>query len=101
MARRGRPQKPLDVSSEARLELESLAGSRSLPMGLVRRAKIVLLCSEGLTRDAVAQQVGVTPQTVGKWRERFRLQGLMGLYDERRPGKPRTISDERVADLIR
>ena len=101
MARRGRPQKPLDVSSQARLELESLAGSLSLPMGLVRRAKIVLLCAEGLTRDAVAQQVGVTPQTAGKWRERFRIQGLMGLYDERRPGKPRTISDERVADLIR
>jgi putative transposase len=67
---------------------------------LVRRAKIVLLYAAGLTRDAVAEQVGVTPQTAGKWRERFRLQGLMGLYDERRPGKPRTISDEKVADLI-
>ena len=101
MARIGRPSKPLSVSPETRGELESLAGSRSLPMGLVRRAKIVLLYDDGLTRNEVATQVGVTPQTAGKWRERFRTQGLMGLYDERRPGKPRTIEDEAVAELIR
>jgi len=101
MARRGRPVKPLEVTLEARSELESLVRSRSLPVGLVRRAQIVLLCAEGLTRAAVAKEVGVTPQTVGKWRERFRLQGLMGLYDERRPGKPRTIRDDEIADLIR
>ncbi len=82
MARIGRPSKPLSVSPETRGELESLAGSRSLPMGLVRRAKIVLLYDDGLTRNEVATQVGVTPQTAGKWRERFRTQGLMGLYDE-------------------
>jgi putative transposase len=101
MGRLGRPLKPLKVSPEARAELESLVGSRSLPVGLVRRAKIVLLCAEDRTRDAVAENVGVTPQTVGKWRERFRIQGLMGLYDERRPGKPRSIADERIANLIR
>lgn len=101
MARRGRPTKPLDLSPDTRSELESLANSRSLPAALVRRARIVLLCADGLTRDAIASEVGVTPQTVGKWRGRYRLQGLAGLYDERRPGKPRTISDEAVADLIR
>ena len=51
MARIGRPSKPLSVSPETRGELESLAGSRSLPMGLVRRAKIVLLYDDGLTRN--------------------------------------------------
>ena len=44
----GRPLKPLEVSREAREELESLARSRSLPAGLVRRAEIVLLCADGL-----------------------------------------------------
>lgn len=100
LARLGRPSKPLEISQDTRAELESLASSRSLPASLVLRAKIILLCSEGLTRDAVATEVGVTPQTVGKWRERYRLQGLLGLYDERRPGKPRAISDEAVAELI-
>ncbi|MGH9897126.1 MAG: IS630 family transposase, partial [bacterium] len=46
-------------------------------------------------------QLGLTRPTVGTWRERFRRQGLMGLYDERRPGRPRTIEDERITRLIR
>tara|TARA_Y100000031_G_scaffold101981_1_gene111874 strand:- start:120 stop:1211 length:1092 start_codon:yes stop_codon:yes gene_type:complete len=99
--RRGRPLKPLEVSSHTREELESLANSRTLSAGLVRRAKIVLMCADGLTNDVVGQKVGLSRASVGKWRERFRLQGLMGLYDERRPGRPRTLEDEKIAGLIR
>ena len=97
---RGRPMKPLELSDGAREELESLARSRSLPAGLVRRAKTVLLCADGLSNGAVAGEVGFTRQTVGKWRERFRTQGLMGLYEERRPGKPRSIEDNEVMELL-
>ena len=97
---RGRPLKPLEVSSGARAELESLVRSRSLPAGLVRRARIVLLSADGLDNKAIAEQVHTSRQTVGKWRERFRTQGLMGLYDERRPGKPRSIPDDEVMALI-
>jgi putative transposase len=92
---------PLALGPEVRAELASLARSRTLPHGLVRRAKIVLLCAEGVSNTAVAEQLGVTRPTVGTWRERFRRQGLMGLYDERRPGRPRTIEDERITRLIR
>jgi putative transposase len=98
---RGRPLKPLKLSRGAREELESLARSRSLPAGLVSRARIVLLCADGADNRAVADKVGTSRQTVGKWRERFRTQGLMGLYDERRPGKPRSIADDEVMALIR
>lgn len=97
---RGRPRKPLEVSPQAREELESLARSRSLPAGLVRRARIVLLSAEGLDNQTVAEKVDTTRQTVGKWRERFREQGLMGLYDERRPGRPRSIEEEKVMELL-
>ena len=79
MPRTGRPMKPLELSDAAREELESLARSRTLPSGLVRRARTVLLCADGLNNGAVADEVGLTRQTVGKWRERFRTQGLMGL----------------------
>ena len=92
---RGRPLKPLAVSQDTREELESLARSHSLPAGLVRRARIVLLCTEG-----VAERVHVSRQTVGRWRERFRSQGLMGLYDEHRPGRPRTIPDDTLMTLL-
>ncbi len=93
---RGRPSKPLEVSRGTREELESLAGSRSLPAGLVRRAEIVLPCAEGMSNKKVAERVRAGRRTVGKWRERFWTQGLMGLYDERRPGRPRSIGDGPV-----
>ena len=98
---RGRPLKPLEVSGSTREELESLSRSLSLPAGLVSRAEIVLLCADGFDNKAVAEKVGSSRQTVGKWRERFRTQGLMGLYDERRPGKPRSIEDEEVMVLLK
>ena len=97
---RGRPLPPLNLTDHAREELESLARSRSLPAGLVTRAQIVLLCAEGLSNMEVAERVGTSRQTVGKWRQRFRRQGLMGLYDERRTGKPRSIEEDEVMDLL-
>ena len=98
---RGRPLKPLAVSQDTREELEALARSRSLPAGLVRRAEIVLLCAQGLDNATVAERVPVSRQTVGKWRERFRTQGLMGLYEEHRPGRPRSLPDETLMTLLR
>ncbi|MDP6495938.1 MAG: IS630 family transposase, partial [Dehalococcoidia bacterium] len=62
--RRGRPLKPLEVSSHTREELESLANSRTLSAGLVRRAKIVLMCADGLTNDVVGQKVGLSRASV-------------------------------------
>jgi len=97
----GRPLRPLEVSADTRAELRSLARSRSLPAGLVSRAEIVLLCADGVDNKTVAETVGTSRQTVGKWRERFRTQGLMGLYDERRPGKPRTIEDDEIMLLLK
>ena len=97
---RGRPLQPLTVSRDTREELASMARSRSLPAGLVQRAQIVLLCAEGLDNTTVAERVGVSRQTVGRWRERFRTQGLMGLYDERRSGRPRTISEDTLMLLL-
>ena len=96
---RGRPLPSLTVSPEVCGELESLARSCSLPAGLMSRARIVLLCAEGLNNKTVAERVRVSRQTVGKWRERFRTQGLMGLYDERRPGPARTLPNDTLMTL--
>ena len=70
---RGRPLQPLEISPTVRGELESLARSLTLPHGLVRRAEIVLLCADGVSNEVVAEMLGTTRATVGKWRERFRL----------------------------
>src|SRR4051812_13152218 len=77
-----------------------MARSRSMSAALVQRAKIVLACAEGIANSRIAQRFDTTKATVGKWRRRFISRRISGLYDELRPGKPRTIDDERVAALI-
>ncbi len=98
---RGRPRKPIVLSPQVREELMSLSRSRTLSHGLVRRANIILLSADGLSNRAIAQKVGLSAQSVATWRNRFLRQGLMGLYDERRPGRPRSVAAEDITALIR
>ena len=67
---------------------------------MARRARIILACAEGIDSKVVARRLHVTPATVGKWRGRFIRQRLDGLYDEPRPGAPRTITDDHVEQVI-
>ena len=97
----GRPIPPLELNDEVTKQLETMANSRSLPYAQVRRAQIILLSAKGLTNTKIAQIVGLSINMVGNWRQRFIVQGLMGLYDQPKPGAPRTISDEKVAQLVR
>lgn len=90
----------LVLSEEERTQLESMGRSRSMSAALVQRAKIVLACVEGTPNKHVAERFHTNKSTVGKWRSRFIARRISGLYDELRPGKPRTIDDERVAELI-
>lgn len=97
----GRPVTPVVLSTSIRAELEGMLRSRSLPHALVRRARIILLAADGLYNTVIAAQVGLSGSMVGLWRKRFLAQGLAGLYDEPRPGGPRSVTDQQVAVLIR
>jgi putative transposase len=99
--RTGRPKKPIILSNQEHEQLTSLVRSRSLPHGLVTRAQIVLMAAEGVPNNEIAEKVGLSPQSICKWRQRYVQQGLSGLHDELRPGRPRSVSDEQVAVLIR
>ncbi len=100
--RLGRPKPRLVLPVEQRSHLEGLAASRSLSHGLVMRVRIILLSASGMTNKAVAAQLHLSRFTVGFWRRRFLEQGVSsGLHGELRPGRPRSIADERVASLIR
>jgi len=92
---------PIDLAQEVKTQLQSIARSRAIPHGLVRRAKIILMAAEGFNNKTIAQKFDLSAAVVGMWRKRFIQQGLMGLYDEPKPGGPRSISDEQVARLIR
>ena len=98
--RSGRPKTPLTLSDEQREQLQGLARSRSLPSGLVDRVRIVLMAAEGESNKAISTRLGLSEPTVGKWRKRFLQRGVEGLHDELRPGRPRSISDEQVAELV-
>jgi transposase len=96
----GRPLAPLDLSVAEEEALCSLAGRRTTAQALALRARIVLSCATGERNQDVAAKLGVTPQTVGKWRGRFVSRRLDGLHDEPRPGVPRSIDDARVEAVI-
>ena len=97
----GRSKKPITLSEEEREQLSAIVNSRSLPHGLVRRARIVMMAAEGVSNNTIAERLGLSHQTVCQWRKRYLQEGLAGLHDEIRPGRPRTISDEEVASLVR
>lgn len=60
----GRPKAPLVLSDEERLQLNAVAKSRSLPHGLVMRARLVLLAAEGLANKAIANKLDLSQQSV-------------------------------------
>src|SRR4051794_19270584 len=98
--RTGRPKPELILTDEERRRLDSLAHRSRTAAGPARRARIILACATGQDNKTVARRLHVSQTTVCKWRARFVGQRLDGLYDEPRPGTPRTITDAQVEDVI-
>lgn len=98
--RTGRPKKPVEISEEDRNKLRMIALRPKSAQAMALRARIVLSCAQGMSNAEVARKLHVTPPTVGKWRERFRLWGLDGLLDEPRVGAPRKITDQQVEAVV-
>src|SRR5262245_19566714 len=90
----------LQLSAAERSELEGWARRRKTAQAPAMRARIVLRAADGLSNTVIAAELATSKHTVGKWRERFARQRAAGLLDEPRPGAPRRIGDEQVADLV-
>jgi len=97
----GRPKPALALTADEQNQLRSLAASRTLPHALVARARLVLWSVQGQSNSQIARRLHWTNATVGKWRQRFVDHRWAGLYDELRPGRPRTIHEERIAALLK
>jgi transposase len=93
--------RPITLSAEEHSQLRrwSRSGRRTGP-ALALRARIVLRCRQGCSNREVARRVGVTAQTVCKWRQRFVAARLSGLLDQPRSGAPRSISDALVEAVL-
>ncbi len=96
----GKTRKSLDITNQEHGQLKAIASSRSLPAALVRRAKIVLLTEEGMSNREAARHLDISQPTVSLWRRRFLAGRINGLYDEIKPGRPRSQGDDQIARLL-
>ncbi len=97
---RGPAKAELVLSEDERATLERWARRPKSAQRLALRCRIVLACAEGVSNMEVAGRLGVTRSTVGKWRSRFVAARLEGLSDDPRLGVPRSISDEKVEEVV-
>jgi transposase len=91
---------PVELSDDERAQLESWTRRRTSAQALALRSRIVLLAADGLRNTEIAAELGIHRNAAGKWRARFLEHRLDGLTDEPRPGRPRTISDEQVEEVV-
>jgi transposase len=99
-------KKSISCSKKQQKEVEALkkiASSRKMEARLVQRAQIVLKRIEGRTISKVAQEQGVCTTTVVSWYHRFESEGIAGLHDRSRSGKPSVYKEEfrnQVLELL-
>src|SRR5579871_6723721 len=91
---------PIELSEAEREQLEAWTRRRTSAQALAQRSRIVLLAAEGLKNTEIAQRLQIKRGTAATWRSRFAVDRLDGLVDEPRPGRPRTITDEQVEEVI-
>ena len=92
--------KRIEIGVEDRLELERLVRSRKAERRAVERARIVLAAERGKPAAMIANELGCSERTVWKWRRRFEADGLAGLRDAPRPGRPLVHGPQVRARLI-
>ena len=89
-----------ELTEEEQAAIERLAHSRTAPARQVERARILWQASQGEMAPAIAAALRLTAETVRDWIKRFNAQGLAGLEDQPRAGRPPTYTPEQVARVI-
>jgi transposase len=89
----------ITVEPADRAVLEGWLRSSSIRAGLAQRARIVLLAGDGVGTNGIAERLGVSKQTVIWWKKRYAAEGVSGLEDRPKPGRPQQIDE--VAIVLR
>lgn len=93
-------QKPLRLQAGERASLQAVVRSTRSPAGWARRAQVLLLLDQGFSVRGVKAQTGMSPRRIGYWKERWQQQGLEGLLDAPRCGRPKKLTAEKEARIL-
>jgi transposase len=97
---RGPHLAPLELTASEQEVLRALARRRKAEQAMALRARIILRCAAGESNSDVALALGCSREMVGKWRSRFVRDGVEGLTDGRRSGRPRMVTDGQVSEVV-
>ena len=86
----------VEVPPRDREVLASWVRSTSIRAGLAQRARIVLLAAGGAGTAEIVRRTGASKPTVILWKKRYAAEGIGGLADRPRPGKPRVTDDVAI-----
>src|SRR5664280_2558348 len=92
--------KRIEIGEDDRAELERIVRSGTAQVRVVERAEIVLQAAEGYSAAQIGRMLGCSENTVQKWRARYEREGISGLDDMPRSGKPLVYSQKVRARLI-
>ena len=96
-----RVARAISLNPDQRSILQQQARGRSIPARVVERARIILRAADGLQDKDIAAELGIRPETVARWRNRFLDGGWSAVEkDASRPGRPRTIRDAKVKRVV-
>lgn len=92
---------PITLSAEERATLEAWSQSRTLPVRMAQRARMILLAADGAQSQVIARRMGISRPTVQLWRERFLARRQEGLAkDAPRPGRIPRITERTVRKIV-
>ena len=95
-----RPHIRLELPAHDREILRSWLRASKTKRSLAERAELILLCSQGFTATQVSEKLSKRLRTVQEWRRRYLQQGLSGLEDQPRSGRPRKLSPAKVRAIL-
>jgi transposase len=80
--------------------LQAIGKARSMPIQLVQRASIMMRSAEGKSPPQIAGEIGLRVGQVREWIKRFNENGLVGLFDQPRSGRPREYTAKQALQVI-
>ena len=86
----------VELPDSDRVELARWLRAPSMPAGLAQRARIVLLAADGAGTNEIVARAGVSKPTVIAWKKRYAAEGIGGLANRKKPGRPAQVDEVAV-----